>query len=126
MHLKPLTFDFITQAHIKLSPLQLLSCWDVQRKASLIQDLDISDAAPSAVFPDDHVACRLAGLQGVAMSVWTSLCHVDLSQTRAEEVYFKGLWGLQVPGEPAVETRQGQRAGVSQDDVAVARLCSTF
>lgn len=125
-HLNPLTFDFITQAHIKLSALQLLSCWNVHRKVSLIQDLDISDPARSAVFTDDHVACSLKGLQGVAVSVWTSVCHVDLSQTRAREVYFKGLWWLQVPGEPAVETRQGQRAGVGQDDVAVAPLCSTL
>lgn len=92
LHLNPLTFDFITQAHIKLSPLQLLSCWNVHRKVSLIQDLDISDPAPSAVFTDDHVSCSLKGLQGVALSVWTSVCHVDLSQTHAREVYFKGLW----------------------------------
>lgn len=125
LHLKPLTFDFITQAHIKLSPLQLPSCWNVHRKVSLIQDLDISDPAHSAVFTDDHATCSLKGLQGVAMSVWTSVCHFDLSQTPAREVYFKGLWWLQVPREPAVETRQ-QRAGVGQDDVAVARLCRTF
>lgn len=126
MHLQEPTCDFTPHAHIKLSPLQRLPRWNVHRKAALIQNLDTGDPSRSAVFTDDHFACSLEGLQGVAMSVRTSVCHIDLSQTGAAKVYFKCFRWVQVPGEPAVETHQGKRAGVSQDDVAVARLCGTF
>lgn len=125
---KQLTFDFLPDRHVKLTTLELLSCWDLHRKAATIQYLSTTDWSHSAVFPYEHLACSLEGLQGVAVPVWTLPRSINLSQTRVGEVYFVRVWGmcLQVPGEFAVETLQRKRAGVSLDDVATARLGSTF
>lgn len=67
-------------------------------------------------------------MDGVAVSVWTSLRCINLSQADAGEVYFERFQrrGVQVPGEPTGKVLQRKRAGVGLDDVAAARLCGTF
>lgn len=103
-----LTFDFLPDRHIKFAFLQLLPCWDLQREAAVIQYLSTSDRSPSAVFPYHHPAFCPVGLEGVAVSVWTSLRWTDLFQTRVAEVYFErfGRRGLQVPGDRSVKIEQ--------------------
>lgn len=78
-NLNKLTFDFLPDRHVELAILQLLPCWDIQSKATLIQYLSTTDGSPSAVFPYGHIPCSLEGLEVVAVSIWTSLRWNNLS-----------------------------------------------